>query len=213
MRFAHAVAVVVALIALAGQASAVMVDPYVTQDGREIEIEYWTGSGTNQSALLVDFRQEADDAFAFGYLWDPAGSTPTAKQMIEDIAAAGALETDLTEFAFGFSVDRLRYDDGGGVMETADYPAYFIDGDPGDPPQEGLDWALPGLGISARDLVDRSFDGFVHAVFPDDYEGFDYVGPAPRIPLAEVGGDVIPEPTTLALLGLGALPLLRRRRR
>jgi hypothetical protein len=177
-----------------------------------MDIEYWAGSGPDASVLVVDFRQTADDAFAFGFQWDAAVITPTAKDMLDAIDAAGALDADMTDWGFGFSVDRLRYDDGGGVMQTGDYPAYFIDGDAGDPPLEGLDWTLPVIGISDRELIDRSFDGFVHAVFPDDYEGWDYVGPAPRVPLVDTQPDLIPEPTSLVLLVLGALPLLRRRR-
>jgi len=212
MRAVRAVLAVAVLLAAAG-AQAV---PYVAADGREIDVEYWAGTGANQSVLIVDFRQGADDYFAFGYEWDTADA-PTAADMVIALDAAGALDVDMTDYGpgLGFSVDRIRYDDGSGLMQTGDYPAYMIDGEAGDPSEEGLDWLLPIFGVSSRELVNASFDGFVHAVFPDDYEGWDYAGPEPRIPLVESGDgpDVIPEPATIALVGLGALGLLRKRKR
>ena len=63
MRAVKAVLAVAVLLAAAG-AQAV---PYVAADGREIDVEYWAGTGANQSVLIVDFRQGADDYFAFGY--------------------------------------------------------------------------------------------------------------------------------------------------
>ena len=203
------------VLAMAAGAHAV---PYYAQDGRIVDIEYWAGTGANQSVLIVDFRQSADDAYAFGFRWDDPASPsdiPTGLDALEAIVAAGPLEADITYWPDfdSYTVDALRYFGSEMPTLTGWWPPYYIDGTDEDPPQEGLDWMPPwDFGIAGRSLIDRSFDGFVNPLSLDDYDGWDYTGPPPRIPLFE-GGDIIPEPATIALLGFGALVLSRRRKR
>lgn len=211
----------VAALALVGAAT-VQAVPYETVDGRVIDLELVAGSGQFQSVLLLDFREGADDHYAFGYQWD-APLVPTGRMMIEaiEVASGGDFDADMTDWGWGWSLDRIHYTDDYGVVHvTPDWPVYMVDGaltldteymPEDDPADEGLGMIPYQWGFDLRELQDRSFDGWVAAEFPDDFEGFDYVGPPPRVPPA--GGDTepIPEPATLALVAAGILALRRRR--
>jgi hypothetical protein len=211
----------VAALVLVGAAT-VQAVPYETLDGRTIDLELVAGSGQFQSVLLLDFREGADDYYAFGYQWD-APVVPTGRTMIEaiEVASGGRFDADLTDWGWGWSLDRIHYtDDGGGMHVTPDWPVYMVDGaltldtfvmPDDDPADEGLGMILYQWGFDLRELQDRSFDGWVTARFPEDFVGFDYAGPPPRIPYV-AGDDVpIPEPATLALVAAGTLALRRRR--
>ncbi len=157
------------------------------------------GTGSNTSYLVVHFAETSGNRYAFQYNWD----TPTdAYGMIEAIAA------DLGDFSF-------TANDFGPVEGP---PNYFIDNvnigaDTGDAGKfwtqwEGffnsaldrLEWEV-GLGVSNIDLADGLFIGLYN---PFSFEQF------PDAPgINEV---LIPEPTSLALLGLGGVALLARRK-
>lgn len=226
---------VAALLAATAQAV-----PYVTEDGRTVDLEYVAGSGANQAVVVIDFRggragvtpgalQPPGDSFAFGFAWDDPinpSDIPTGLNALEAIAAAGGLTVFSTDTVFGTFIDGFEYLG----HQTTGWLAYFLDGMAEEPafglpaldPQEGLGWELALIGAGGRPLADQFFDGWADTTpsipgpspdYDDGGFGFNYIGPAPRVPLAGGQEDVIPEPATLAMLTAGLLALCRRRKR
>ncbi len=138
-------------------------------DGKDVKIEYWTGSGENEAICVIDFGPAY---FAFGYRWDGAS---TGFDMIQAIANNGDVELDLQNFGFGVFVNGITYNGyskigyGGGE----DWWHYWTSTD-------GSEWEISWVGASARSLGNGEWDGWRY--------GSDE---APRIPL-------VPEPSTIA---------------
>jgi len=68
---------------------------FTSSDGGSawIDVEYWTGTGSSQTLLIVDWNNATTNSttsYAFGYRWD--GSATTEADMLADIAANGALD-------------------------------------------------------------------------------------------------------------------------
>jgi hypothetical protein len=182
----------------------------------EVDIESWTGTGSNEALLVIDWNDEIAPAFkVWGYRWD---GSATPRDMINAIKAADLrlFEADggwndtggeSTVYGFGYDADN----DGGSFIETGIgvETGYATDAD--DHYKEGwyygfwshlgtssvgaLDWAYPGA-IDSFELTDGFIDGFA----------WDATGlyPSPVTP-------TIPEPCTMALFGLGSLVMIRRR--
>ena len=155
----------------------------VNFNGTWVEVEYWGGSGSNEAIVVIDFDATGGDSYTFGFKWD---SSATGYDAIDTIAAAGALSFDATYYSgMGYSIDNFYYDGESGNVSY--YWSYWLS-------EDGTDWTMSGVGASGRVLSNGSWDGW--------YNNFS--GTAPRTP--------IPEPMTVALLGLGGLLLLKRRR-
>jgi hypothetical protein len=150
------------------------------------KIEYWAGSGSNEAVLVIDF---GSDSYAFGYRWDEG--TKSGKDLLDAVDAAGA----------------LNYTEAGGLVATFSYGPYQNQGQGGWPndwwsyfiSDDGTKWLFSDVGFTARELASGAWDGW--ALQTTD------AWPAAHVPAAPV-----PEPCTVALLGLGALFLRRRGR-
>lgn len=150
----------------------------------DVLVEYWAGTGGNEAVVVVDF---GIDSYAFGYRWE--SETKYGRDMM-DAVAGGSL--DYTETG-GF-LNMISYDgylDVGEDKWPTDWWSYFISTD-------GESWADPGVGFAERELSHGVWDGWAHQTIGD-------------WPPAHLPSSPVPEPTTVALLGLGALVLNRRR--
>ncbi len=177
----------------------------------DVLVESWTGEGNNEAICVVDFGA---NSYAFGYRWN---GSATSEQMLK------ALDTDGD--GGGLDVQYHEDPDWGFAMDGFSYAGASIVGDPGwDPrflgfwwsgnaawtdlgenahpakPGDGETWESAGLGASARELGDGFFDGWSQEYVAEGYTPLN----TPTTPT--------PEPGTLAVLGLGALAVVRRRR-
>lgn len=175
------------------------------------DIQFWAGTGANSSALVVDWNDgKAAESLAWGFNWD---GSATGIDLLNAIDAADArLSIEIISFSFGDAVRGFAYDaDLDGLYTGANdhfaagfglpgegFWAYHLGG----PTATDPTWTGSGVGASDRDLVNQSWDGWTWTP-----EGASIASPG--TPTAAP----VPEPATLAVLGLGALSLLRRRKR
>jgi hypothetical protein len=149
-------------------------------------IEYWAGSGRNEAVVVIDF---GTDSYAFGYRWDEG--TKSGKDLLDAVAAAGSLD----------------YTEAGGFLATLSYGTHLEQGQGGWPDdwwsyfisEDGVNWVASDVGFTARELSNGVWDGWARQTTD--------AWPAAHLPVTPV-----PEPCTVALLGLGALLLGRRGR-
>ena len=164
----------------------------------EVDVTYWTGAGSNEAMLIVDWQESR--TLAFGFRWD--FGAPTDLDLLEavndhsdrfyrewlDGVPGGAL------YGIGWDVDA----DGFSKTDPDDwyeegwyengYWSQWVSGD-------GEAWDYGG-GIGMHELYDGAWIGWSWAP--------DFIAVQPTVPL-------IPAPGAAALLG--AMLLIRRRRR
>jgi len=182
MRFRNLIGLIVVLVITS---SASLATP-VNFHGTWVEVEYWAGTGSNEAIVVIDFGV---DSYGFGYKWDTG--TRYGKDLMDAVDAAGSL--DYTETG-GF-LNTISYDSYSNVGQNGwptDWWAYFTSSD-------GENWETSGVGFATRELSNSSWDGWAHQTTD--------AWPPAHLPMTP-----IPEPVTIALLGLGGLLLAGRRR-
>lgn len=167
-------------------------------------ISYWVGAGSQRAALVIDFNDgQTPRSYVWGFRWN---GTATGEDMLRAVALEDSrLELDTTTFSgFGAALDAVRYrplSAGGfrhnGVGSTANtrYWSYWSSSN------GSTTWAFANFGMSARTLTNNDVDGW--ALSNPNYDAI-----PPTTPV-----NAVPEPATLAAIGVGVAAILRRRRR
>jgi hypothetical protein len=181
------------------------------------DIQYWTGSGTNRAALVLEFGNSATpSSIAWGYRWN--GTTNTAASMLFAIASsitgsgmpspqAGAdsrLSVNGTYFASfdGYFINSMSYNQVGlpspwsqslrliqdNWAVDGTYPSLYSIG--GNGTWTGAPLAAASVGISSLNLTHGGWIGFAQTDGTDPYT---FAQPA----------SAVPEPRSVVLLAMG----------
>lgn len=149
-------------------------------------IEYIAG---NEATVAVDF--DFDNSFLFTYKWDGEATGWVALSAIDQAGALDVVATDYGEM--GMFVNDLAYPGG----QKFDYGEGVYAGWAYYGSSDGVTWSL-NQGVSFRSLSNGDWDSWVWTNYDEFWN-----------PVRAPGEQPIPEPTTIALLGLGGL-LLRK---
>jgi hypothetical protein len=203
------------LLVAASAAAVTALNAQAVQYGN-YELAGLVGSGSSTSVCVFDFGATE---YAFGYRYD--GTTQTGKDMLN--ALNGNFGVTVAYSSWGipttisynghaitndpidgeFTGSPFYYASGGTTVNEWVVPVLVLNYAGGG--TGGPTWATSDTGLADRYLVNGSWDGWVQGKFDTNWTGY---SAAPNGAFATV----IPEPTTLGLLALGGLALLRRRR-
>lgn len=229
-----AVVLVVAISPLTATAT-----PYSTFNFSDID--YWVGTGSNQAALVVDFRlPSGETSFAWGYKWD---GIATGEEMFRAIAGTTVLyqrDSDPLIDTFSGSDARLylRASAFGGLLGNSVFGiGYDIDGDGGsfvsgsesdetgyatdsnDAYREGWFTGYWSYWISEPTEPEWGYSGLGFSsrqLIDGSWDGWSFAdfnaGDFGTPPALPVPAQV-PEPASLMLVGMAAMVLVTRRRR
>lgn len=183
-----------AFVGILAMTSAVNAAPY-NLNGTWVEVDYWAGSGPNETILVIDWNQTngpyLTECHAWGYRWE---GTRYLSDAIADVCAAGALDVTTSGGAFiddAFYYAPLIDDD---YHTSAGYSGWWWAGDTTD---GGSTWNANAGGIDEEVLGAGRIEGL-------NMDGENWTSETLTIP--------VPEPGALAPLLLGATFAARRRR-
>jgi hypothetical protein len=186
----------------------------VTIDELVRPVDGWAESSPGASdgtvGMYIDFGNGNDAVFGYNWNWDgaldtiarPAGNgfsdDPVDAYLGEAMMLALDDQTGLDvnysyHPTFGFFLQNL-VSGGETLSDVSSYVGLWTS-------QDGSDWSYASVGVSSLDLSTANWLGFTAIPFTADFPPSSSLAPA-----------AIPEPTSLALLGLAGLAVIRRRK-
>jgi hypothetical protein len=151
----------------------------------DVQIEYWSGLGSNQAIVIIDF--DTDQNYAFGFRWNTSGNTSYDALVAIDAAGAFDMESYWDEGIIGYYITNMDYL---GATKRGKGASFFTSTD-------GATWNSSWVGASDNTLVNGAFDGWAYGDWAQDEQNNWYFTGTVTTPA--------PEPITVAMLALGAL--------
>jgi hypothetical protein len=185
----------VIVLAITGVSNAVIYN----HNGYLVDVDYWAGSGSNETIVVIDWNKINDpyttESHAWGYRWD---GTAYVSDALAAIDAAGALDIT-TSYGGAFPSDAFYNDpsiDSDNHTSAGWSGWWWL----GDTLNGGATWTPNDVGITSEILGNGKIEGLNLVQNYDEW----LVGSSTlTIPT--------PEPCTIMLLGLGRLFLRRRK--
>ena len=199
------------------------------------DIEFWTGSGGSQAALVIDFNDGTTDrSYAWGYRFDSATPRTGADLFLSVVEADPRLTADAAVGSFGLFVNAITFDpDGTGSLvahsqttppfdsEAASNPFfnYFVNNEVFNDPVDfnNNSHILPPNGEPFADtnpgsFINSSTGASGRPLADGSYDGYIFADFGTTPPTEPFAATAIPEPGSAILLLLAAPALMRRRR-
>ena len=172
-----------------------------------IEVEYWTGIGSFETLLVIDWNQSGSyltASHAFGYRWD--GTATTVQTMLADITANGALDAKIIGY-----VRNLYYNDADGDIHLHNEEGSWNFASTNDLFAQwgplSSDWTMQGQwqanagGIDTEYIMDGQLEGINACYYFDTSQPYENLD----VPFA------VPEPVALSMLAMGMLFVRKRK--
>lgn len=187
------------------------------------DIELWAGTGTNRSALLVDFHDgNVRESFVWGFRWSGSATGFDMLTAIDDAWTEITLSSPSYIEVATYTGDNVVHSEDGSWPALESWGYYLSGGQAGTYDNDWnflgylgiagggdslpVTWTISPSGTSDRLLADGSWDALSFGTY--DTDTFDHETPPSGLAYA-----AIPEPSTVAFLILGAVLVIYAKQR